>query len=80
MIILRGENRPIIVRDILTNLVCNVEMLIILNYKDGEICAPFDEISETVNKKGTLMILLIIRVRLLKALVTRRRVELLFAA
>ena len=27
-------------------------MLIILNYKDGEICVDFDEISEAVNIKG----------------------------
>ena len=27
------------------------KMLIILNYKDGEICVPFDEITETLNKK-----------------------------
>ena len=28
------------------------KMLIILKYKDGEICVTFDEITQAVNKKG----------------------------
>jgi len=38
------------------------KMLVILNYKDGEICVTYDEIKAAVDKRKTLAIVMIVRV------------------